>query len=67
MMGTVIGFPVTRRPDRSDQARPPAEGLATIVILPVVRIERMTEDPSDRLSSRSNATGRKRRRRARRP
>lgn len=66
-MGTVIGFPLTRRSDRSDQARLPAAGSATIVILPVVRIERMSENPSDRLSSRSNATGRKRRRRARRP
>jgi hypothetical protein len=39
-------------------------GSATVIILPVVRIERYDEDPSGDVESSSAAAGRKRRRRA---
>ncbi len=44
-MGTVVAFPGERRPAVLRQARPAAPG--TVVILPVIRIERALEDPSD--------------------
>jgi hypothetical protein len=60
-MGSVINFPEARRVARDGNAG--AGETATIMILPVVRIERPTTDrPPDEAAS----TGRKRRRRARR-
>jgi hypothetical protein len=60
-MGIVINFPEARR-DLRDVVG--AGETATIMILPVVRIERPTDQPPNEASG--NATGRKRRRRARR-
>jgi hypothetical protein len=64
-MGTVINFPEARRIERTS-----AQTLATpatIMILPVIRIERMTDGPAEQMPPRSDSgTGRKRRRRARR-
>ncbi len=60
-MGIVINFPEGRRDLRD------AVGVgetATIMILPVVRIERPTDQPPNEASG--TAAGRKRRRRARR-
>jgi hypothetical protein len=62
-MGTVINFPESRRSERDGLAG--ARETATIMILPVVRIERPNDGPPDEV--RTNASGgRKRRRRARR-
>jgi hypothetical protein len=60
-MGIVINFPEGRR-DLRDVVG--AGETATIMILPVVRIERPTDQPPSEASG--TATGRKRRRRARR-
>jgi hypothetical protein len=62
-MGTVINFPEGRRDMRELQVG--AGETATIMILPVVRIERPTDQPPTEESS-GNQAGRKRRRRARR-
>lgn len=64
-MGTIIEFPAsaTRRAggDSPVEALPPA----TIVILPVVRIERHASEPTDGGPEASETRGRGRRRRAR--
>ena len=61
-MGTVINFPEARRELRDVVGG--AGETATIMILPVVRIERPTDQPPSEASG--NQAGRKRRRRARR-
>jgi hypothetical protein len=61
-MGTIINFPEARRNMREILGG--AGETATIMILPVVRIERPTDQPPNEASS--NQAGRKRRRRARR-
>lgn len=61
-MGTVVNFPEGRRDMRELQVG--AGETATIMILPVVRIERPTDQPPTEASG--NQAGRKRRRRARR-
>ena len=43
-MGTVIRFPVERRASRDGATALPAGESASIVILPVVRIERHSDD-----------------------
>lgn len=63
-MGTVITFPAARRAERASERQVAgAEATATIMILPVIRIERMIEAPDDGLKR--PPAGRKRRRRAR--
>lgn len=62
-MGSVINFPEARRIARD--GTPTGGKTATIMILPVVRIERPTDGPPDE-AAQSASTGRKRRRRARR-
>lgn len=62
-MGIVVNFPEARRGER--EGRVGARETATIMILPVVRIERPT-DPPDEISRTNASGGRKRRRRARR-
>jgi hypothetical protein len=64
-MGRVVEFPEGRRLIRSvEQIRVQAEP-AHIIILPVVRIERHPDEPSDGLEGRTGAaSGRRRRRRA---
>jgi hypothetical protein len=66
-MGTVILFPESRRAIREGYAAGGQGASATIIILPVIRIERYSDAPSNDLASGSNARGRKRRRRASRP
>ena len=63
-MGTVINFPEARRSERDRLVGTPE--TATIMILPVVRIERPVEPPPDELTRTDMPGGRKRRRRARR-
>ena len=59
-MGTVLTFPAAR-PARDGL---PQAGSATVIILPVVRIERYDDDPSGNAEPTSSSPGRKRRRRA---
>jgi hypothetical protein len=61
-MGTIINFPEGRRSARELQSG--IGETATIMILPVVRIERPNDSPPTEASA--NGHGRKRRRRARR-
>jgi len=60
-MGQIIQFPEATR-----AASPPRRGKsATVVILPVIRIERMQDDPDAGLApTAGNNSGRRRRRRA---
>jgi hypothetical protein len=57
-MGTIIEFPKLQRPARRHDG-----ASATIVILPVIRIQRHTEGPSDDVEQRSRAASARRRRR----
>lgn len=61
-MGTVITFPESRRGGRDFHQGAHGES-ATIIILPVVRIDRFSDEPTDGLSE-GPSTGRKRRRRS---
>ena len=61
-MGTVISFPESRRCYDS-QASAQRHGPATIIILPVIRIERYVDEPSTQLAGGPPAPSRKRRRR----
>jgi hypothetical protein len=60
-MGTVVTFPELRRSVHAAANAP--RGSATIIILPVVRIERQSDEPSDGFSG-AATPARKRRRRA---
>jgi len=59
-MGTVVTFPTAR----SVRDGIPQAGSATVIILPVVRIERYDDDPPGHAEPSSSSPGRKRRRRA---
>ncbi len=61
-MGIVVAFPEARADAREAADR--AAGSATVIILPVVRVERYDEDPSGDVEPSSASSGRKRRRRA---
>ena len=62
-MGTIIEFPVSRRLGSPEDVAPLAE-KATVVILPVIRIERETDETSGgRGPEQGTAQGRRRRRR----
>jgi hypothetical protein len=64
-MGTVIRFPDERRAARGGSDAMEHHESAIIVILPVVRIERLDGTPFDGFAPDSNtAPGRKRRRRS---
>jgi hypothetical protein len=66
-MGAVITFPEARRWLGAAPSHGP-RASATVIILPVVRIEREEEAPSDAATETSKSpSGRKRRRRATRP
>jgi hypothetical protein len=61
-MGIVIDFPQRRRVAR--EAPPGAARSATIIILPVIRIERVGDEPHGGVPAGDNAaSGRRRRRR----
>ena len=64
-MGTVVTFPEVRSTARD--AADARAGSATVIILPVVRVERYDEGPPSDAEPSSMASGRKRRRRASRP
>jgi hypothetical protein len=62
-MGTIIEFPadaVSRRLGMDGASR---EGMGTVLILPVVRIERPTDESGGRGPEEGTAPGRRRRRR----
>jgi len=62
-MGTIIEFPVSRRLGSTTEFAP-LESLGTVLILPVVRIERHTDETNgDSGPEQGTATGRRRRRR----
>jgi len=65
-MGTVVEFPVGAAARRQGESayQVPREGSATVVILPVVRIERYEETRGDS-GPKEGTTGRRRKRRAR--
>ena len=66
-MGSVVEFPEGRRLIRGTEHAEQAEP-AHIIILPVVRIERHPDEPSDGLVNGTGSTsGRRRRRRISRP
>lgn len=63
-MGTVVEFPADAPARRASLDSQPREGSATVVILPVIRIERYGE-ASDGHGPEEGTAGRRRRRRAR--
>ena len=64
-MGTIIEFPAGRRVGSSGDVAPRAD-MGTILILPVVRIDRETDETSGGSGpEEGTAPGRRRRRRAR--
>jgi len=60
-MGLVISFPERTRRARRSKRKGEAPASATVIILPVIRIERFTDEPPSR------SQRRRRRRRASRP
>lgn len=63
-MGSVVEFPADALARRAPLDSPPREKSATVVILPVIRIERYGE-ASDGHGPEEGTAGRRRRRRAR--
>jgi len=66
-MGTVIVFPVevaTRRSGQTEETGG-SRAMGTVVILPVIRVERMTDGSDDQDPGQGAAAGRGRRRRMR--
>jgi hypothetical protein len=65
-MGTVISFPAAGSIARGSRLTAVQSGGATVVILPVVRIERYHEEPIGNFKHEASTTPRRRRRRANR-
>ena len=66
-MGTVITFPTERRAAWNGAGAIVRQAPASVVILPVVRIERHGDEPTDERApgaGRSGSSGRRRRRRS---
>jgi hypothetical protein len=66
-MGTVVEFPVGAAARREGESayQVPRQGSATVVILPVIRIERYAEETRGDSGPNERTTGRRRKRRAR--
>ena len=65
-MGTIVRFPEGQRPAGGGRYVDASSEPASVIILPVVRIERNPDEPSDGLEGGTGApSGRRRRRRAR--
>jgi hypothetical protein len=60
-MGTVIGFPEAERAGRASRAIGMRSEPATVIILPVIRIERYSDEPVAGTASRSQRRRRRRR------
>ncbi len=63
-MGSVISFPAVGHTARSSRSIAGKVESATVIILPVIRIERYEEEPSGMEPQESNGPRRRRRRRA---
>jgi hypothetical protein len=61
-MGIVVAFPEAQSAARTGAEH--GDGSATVIILPVIRIERYDEGPSGDVEPSTASSGRKRRRRA---
>jgi hypothetical protein len=62
-MGTVISFPEVGRMTRAIRSIDGKSAPATVIILPVIRIERYVEEPSGGMDPDAGSTPRRRRRR----
>jgi len=62
-MGTIIEFPAEAASRRLGMDGAPRDGMGTVLILPVVRIERPTDESGGRGPEEGTAPGRRRRRR----
>ena len=62
-MGTVISFPEVGRTARASRSIAGRLESATVIILPVIRIERYADEPSDGMEPEAGSTPRRRRRR----
>jgi hypothetical protein len=60
-MGTIVRFPVRRRAKRTRRSQAGNFDSATVIILPVIRIERYSDEPAEQESSRSQRRRRRRR------
>jgi hypothetical protein len=60
-MGTVVEFPGHGSAERVSGYRGARLEPATVIILPVIRIERYDEEPADRAATRSQRRRRRRR------
>jgi hypothetical protein len=60
-MGTVIEFPANESAERVGGYRGVRPEPATVIILPVIRIERYADEPSERAATRSQRRRRRRR------
>ena len=60
-MGIVVGFPEHGRGAGSGRVIGGRSEPATVIILPVIRIERYTDEPSESTSTRSQRRRRRRR------
>ena len=60
-MGQVIGFPEHGRGARDDRLMAVRSESATVIILPVIRIERYSDTPAEDSASRSQRRRRRRR------
>jgi hypothetical protein len=63
-MGIIVQFPEAHRPVSGGRYVGAASEPASVIILPVVRIERNPDLPADGLNGSSAAPGRRRRRRS---
>jgi len=66
-MGTIVRFPEGQRPISGGRYVGTHTDPADVIILPVVRIERQPDKPSDGFDSNVSAPGRRKRRRSSRP
>ncbi len=66
-MGTIVRFPDGQRPISGGRYVGAHTDPADVIILPVVRIERQPEKPSDGFDDDVSAPGRRKRRRSSRP
>ena len=62
-MGTIIEFPADAASRRPALDGASGEGMGTVLILPVIRIERPTDESGGRGPEEGTAPGRRRRRR----
>lgn len=62
-MGTVISFPAVGRTVRASKSLAGKSESATVIILPVIRIERYIDEPTGTIEPEAQSSPRRRRRR----